>query len=300
MELSLWARFFLVLLLLQLVVRPVLLARGFVRPPRLRVTFRTPADWGATFRDVAITSTDGTELAGWYLPGSNGSVIVLLHGHGGNRLAMTFHAECLTAAGYGLLMVDMRAHGDSGGRRFAYSQAAVDDVIAAVAFAARQPECDGRVGLMGVSAGGTLALVAASQSRAVGAVAADGPSPVSQADFPPAASLIDRAWRYPMERVYQKLVDWFSQTTRCRPLVEALPAIAPRPVMLMASGSGFEQRLAQQLFRLAQDPKGLVEFPQAGHAAGWRKAPESYAQNLTRFFDEALGRGEDDAATLPV
>ncbi len=297
MELSLWARFFLVLLLLQLVVRPVLLARGFVRPPRLRVTFRTPADWGATFRDVAISSTDGTELAGWYLPGSSGAVIVLLHGHGGNRLATTFHAECLTAAGYGLLMVDLRAHGDSGGQRFAYSEAAVDDVVEAAAFAARQPECDGRVGLMGISAGGTLALVAASRSQTVAAVAADGPSLVSRADFPPPAGLVDRAWRYPMERVFGKLVDWFSRTTRCRSLVEAMPAIAPRPVLLMASGSGFEQRLARQLYELAEDPKGLVEFPQAGHAAGWRKAPESYAQNLTRFFDEALGRAGDDSTS---
>lgn len=294
MEFSLWVRFFLVLLVLQLVVRPVLLARGFVRPPRLRVTFRTPADWGAAYRDVAITSADGTELAGWYLPGEPGPVIVLLHGHGGNRLATTFHAECLTAAGYSLLMLDLRAHGDSGGRRFAYSQAAVDDVIAGARFAARQPECDGRVGLMGISAGGTLALLAASQSNVVAAVAADGPSPVTHADFPPPASVFDRLWRYPMERIYQKLVDWFSQMPRCEPLVQVVPAIAPRPILLIATGSGFEQRLAKQLYGLAQDPKGLVELPQAGHAAGWRKAPESYTRNLTRFFDEALGRVDGD------
>ena len=84
MELSLWARFFLVLLLFQLVVRPLYVARaGTCSAPRLRVTFDCcagPGGSSATFRDLAIAEHRRHELAGWSVPGSDGWVIVLLHG----------------------------------------------------------------------------------------------------------------------------------------------------------------------------------------------------------------------------
>ncbi|MCA9868583.1 MAG: hypothetical protein KC410_18995, partial [Anaerolineales bacterium] len=74
--------------LVHVVIRPVMAAFLFTRPPRLRVTFRTPADWGADYRDVTFPGAAGITLAGWHVPSRNGAAVVLIHGHSGNRLAM--------------------------------------------------------------------------------------------------------------------------------------------------------------------------------------------------------------------
>ena len=43
--------------------------------------------------EVTFTGGDGIQLAGWYVPPANGAVIILLHGYGGTRASMLWHAE---------------------------------------------------------------------------------------------------------------------------------------------------------------------------------------------------------------
>ena len=106
----------LILLLLYALLRPLLSAWLFTQPRRVRPADRTPADWGAAYEDVTLSS-DGGHLRGWYVPSRNGAAVVLLHDHGANRLALAPHAAMLTRAGYGVLLLDLRAHGRSDGRR---------------------------------------------------------------------------------------------------------------------------------------------------------------------------------------
>lgn len=75
-------------------------------------------DDGAAITNVEIRATDGTPLRAWKVEpeDSNGSVVLLLHGRGGNRLEMTNYADMLLTRGYGVLMPDARGHGSSGGR----------------------------------------------------------------------------------------------------------------------------------------------------------------------------------------
>ena len=65
--------FFLVVFLL---FRPMQAAWLFVRPPRLRVAYRSPEEWGAAYETVQLTTADGTQLVGWYLPSRNGAAIL--------------------------------------------------------------------------------------------------------------------------------------------------------------------------------------------------------------------------------
>ena len=39
-----------------------------------------PIDFGMVYDDVAARSADGVELAGWYVPGTNGAVVIAQHG----------------------------------------------------------------------------------------------------------------------------------------------------------------------------------------------------------------------------
>lgn len=286
------AQLALFVLLVQVIVRPIMAAYLFTRPPRLRVTFRTPRDWGADYRDVEFAGGGGVALSGWYIPSRNGAAVILLHGHSGNRLATAYHAEALTRAGYGVLMFDLRAHGDSGGRRFVRGLEAVDDVMGAVAFVSRQPDVASRIGVMGISVGGMLAIQAAGRTSAIRAVAADGPILGCVDDLPPPDGLVDRLWRYPMERYYQAAIDWFSRGGPRPPAnVKVLPGLGRRPVWFISTGRGFEQRLTRH-FHNAAPGSQWWEIPRAGHAAGWLAEPEAYAREMVSFFDRALSVGE--------
>jgi pimeloyl-ACP methyl ester carboxylesterase len=275
--------------IVQVIVGPLMSAYLFTRPPRLRATFRTPRDWGAPYRDVTFPGGDGVTLAGWYCPSTNGAAVILLHGHGGNRLAVAFHAEALARAGYGVLMYDLRGHGDSGGRTFSRGKESIDDALGALAFVSRQPDVDGRVGMLGVSAGGMLAIQAAARTQAIRAVAADGPILGTIHDLPPPAGLLDRLWRYPQERYYQSAIDLFSRSPRPPANVAVLPRLNGRPLLLITAGRGLEQRIGRHFQSAAPAVSTrLWELPQATHANGWHAAPEAYAQEIVGFFDRAL------------
>lgn len=275
-------------LFVHVIIRPVMVAYLFTRPPRLRVTYRTPADWGAAYRDVEFTGADGIRLEGWYLPPENGAAVILLHGHSGNRLAVAWHAEALSRAGFGVLMFDLRAHGGSGGRKFVRGVAAVDDVLAATAFLSRQSEVRLGIGVMGVSVGGMLAIQAAARHASIRAVAADGPILGTVDDLPPPAGALDRFWRYPLEKYYQTAIDWLTRCPRPPSNVIALARLARRPILLISTGRGLEQRMTRFLYDAAPGPKQLWEIPGAAHATGWAAEPEAYARKLVGFFDRAL------------
>lgn len=289
-------------LFIHLVIRPLMAAYFFTRPPRLRVTFRTPADWGADYQDVKFPGAGGMMLEGWYVPPRNGAAVVLVHGHSGNRLAVAYHAEVLTRAGFGVLMFDLRAHGSSGGRLFVRGVEAVDDVVAAAAFLSRQPEVRQGIGMMGVSVGAMLAIQAAARNVTIRAVAADGPVLGTVDDLPPPAGVLDRFWRYPLERYYQAAIDWISRSTRPPANTAALARLARRPILLISTGRGLERRLTRLLYDAAAQPKQLWEIPEAGHANGWRAEPLAYGQKIVAFFGRALavdGYTAEDSSDAP-
>jgi alpha-beta hydrolase superfamily lysophospholipase len=76
----------------------------------------------AGFENPAILAKDGAVLRAWSLlpHRGNGNSVILLHGLGDNRMGMIGYAELLLSHGYGILMPDSRAHGQSGGKVATY------------------------------------------------------------------------------------------------------------------------------------------------------------------------------------
>ena len=88
-----------------------LYAYAFTYPARSDVCCITPADKGFEYEEVTLTTNDRLKLVGWYIPSQNRAAVILLHGYGGNRLGVMYHAEALANQGYGVLMYDQRASG---------------------------------------------------------------------------------------------------------------------------------------------------------------------------------------------
>lgn len=94
-------------------------ARAFVR-----------AHYGADLENVEITGKDGVTLNGWYVRPSNanGRDVLMLHGVQDNREGVAGFAPAFLDQGYGVLLPDARAHGESGGTLASYGLRESDDI----------------------------------------------------------------------------------------------------------------------------------------------------------------------------
>ncbi len=108
---------------------------------------------------VAFPSLSGATLHGWLAPGrAGGGIVVLMHGVRANRLAMLQRAVVLHQHGFGVLLFDFQAHGESLGQHITFGHLEGLDAASAVAFA-RQRVPGERIGVIGVSLGGAAALL---------------------------------------------------------------------------------------------------------------------------------------------
>jgi predicted acyl esterase len=121
-----------------------------------------------TKTDQTITASDGAPLATTlYEPATAPPVggwpaIVMFHGIGGTRASMNQIAEQVFApAGYAVLTLDLRGHGQSGGLFDADGPRTVQDVKEELAWLDAHPEIDrAHVGAWGISLGGGLVYAA--------------------------------------------------------------------------------------------------------------------------------------------
>ena len=113
----------------------------------------------ANVQTVRLQTADGVTIVGTYYvpPAQNAPGVILLHMVARNRADWEPLARKLQAAGFAVLAIDLRGHGESGGSR-AWGRMP-QDVVAAQVFLSRQPEVDkGRIAIVGASIGANLAL----------------------------------------------------------------------------------------------------------------------------------------------
>jgi fermentation-respiration switch protein FrsA (DUF1100 family) len=251
----------------------------------------TPADLGFVYRDVNFPGADAVTLAGWYLPSSNRAAVILLHGYGGNRVEMIGRAGILASHGYGVLLYDQRASGASDGAFRTYGWYDTQDLPAALAFVQTQddvnPSC---VGLLGFSQGGQIALRAAAAMPQIRAIIAEEPGFATLDDLPPLNSL-EEQWIVLCYRLGFQGLAWRTGVSAPSGVVEGLPKITPRPLLVIAAGPQEEMgyRLPSHYYELAREPKTLWHVPEAGHGQIPVVRPEEYDDLIVSFFDEAYG-----------
>ena len=134
---------------------------------RPKAWFPEPAPqvaWGS-IRDQRLRTSDGQDIGAWFVEGKDGDntpQILLLQGNKGSRANSLKRAEFLASAGYPVLMISLRAHGDSTGDFNDVGYSACHDVVAAVEFLERKHP--GRsIVVMGVSLGSAAAIFASQE-----------------------------------------------------------------------------------------------------------------------------------------
>src|SRR5215831_5809803 len=87
------------------------------------------------YEDASFTATDGVHLAAWFVFGRPANPPILLcHDLGGSRSQLVNSAIALNKAGFPLLLLDFRRHGDSAPARSTFGMNEKLDVRAAIAW----------------------------------------------------------------------------------------------------------------------------------------------------------------------
>src|SRR5271154_6840120 len=126
--------------------------------------------------DFTIRANDGVELRGWKVvpPAANGDWVLLFHGVSDNRTGDLGHAEFLLRHGYSVVMMDARAHGESGGDMATYGWKERYDTVA-ITSALYSTENVRHLGALGVSMGAAIALQSAAVEPRIEGVVAEDP-----------------------------------------------------------------------------------------------------------------------------
>jgi dienelactone hydrolase len=251
-----------------------------------------PSSVDLTYEEVALRTADGVDLAAWYVPSSNRAAVVLLHGAGSTRSDVLDQAAVLARAGFGVLLIDARGHGGSGGRAMDFGWHGDADIAAATRYLTTRPDVDpGRIGAVGLSMGGEEALGASGSNDVLSAVVAEGAT---------ARNAADEAWlseeyglrgsaQEVLERVQDGVTDLLTSATvpiSSRAAVET--SDGTRYLLITAGDVPGEGHAAAFVEAGAPDRVETWAVDGAGHTGGLRTAPDEWAERVTAFLTAAL------------
>lgn len=260
--------------------------------PRNDLGSTTPAAEGLSYRDVTFRTSDGVRLSAWFLPSINHAAVVTMPGSGSNRSATLGQATVLAQHGYGVLMVDPRGQGRSGGHAMDAGWYGDRDITAAVTFLQQQPGVDAaRIGVLGLSMGGEAAIGAASADPAIRAVVTEGATGRTAADkagYLPGG--VSGAVQRGLDRLTYGTAALLSPAPEPGTLHRAIGQARSTPFLLIAGSKAVDEADAVGYLRTAApDRVQTWTVAGAGHTRGLATAPREWATRVVAFFDHALG-----------
>ena len=260
---------------------PVAVAILATHRPRAVVA---PANLGRPYEHVTLRTSDGLDLAAWYVPSRNGAAVISFP----TRKGKLPQARMLVRHGFGVLLLDARGYDGSEGDSNVFGWGQEKDIDAAVAWLRKQPNVhDGRIGGIGFSVGGEMMLEAAADNAGLRAIVSEGAGARSIRE-----DLIrgPRGWLVvPQAAVQTTALAVLSGTAPPPSLERLVQRIAPRPLYLIYAGrSAAGEDLNLDYFRAASEPKTLWKIPEASHVGGFQARPREYERRVIDFFDGAL------------
>ncbi len=268
-------------------------ASGELIYPAHRAAACTPEQLGLSYERITFRAPNGPALRGWWIPTAlvPQGTIVLSHGYTGDCSPDLIYAPILNRAGYNVCLFDYRGHGASEGNCTSLVFYERQDLMAAIDFLhSRGIE---RVGLLGFSMGGAIALAVAAHCPEVVGV-------ISDSSFGRLRAILENAargrgipsWLIPT-------IAWMVESIASMRLRANLSAadpirwvakISPRPVLIMHGEADADVPVEQahRLYDEAQQPKELWIVPRAKHRQIEQVAEAEYRRRVIDFFDRAF------------
>lgn len=263
-----------------------------LNPMRMQETAAMLQRTGAAKEDIQVQTQDGVAIRGWKIKPSqpNGDWVLLFHGVSDNRTGMLGHAEFLLRHGYSVVMMDSRAHGESGGAMCTYGWKERYDTVSVVN-ALHATEHVRYLYALGVSMGAAIALQSAAVEPRIEAVSAEASfANLREVSYDYAgleiSPLLGRTLFRPasMMAMHEAEKDGGFDVDDVSP--EKAVAARAFPVLLICGTNDrrIPCRHSQRIFNAAKGPKLLWGVEGAGHAAALGTAPVEYENRVVSFF----------------
>ncbi len=245
------------------------------------------ASLGIPHQEVTVPTADGRALSAWYVPSRNGAALLVDHGSGGSRERVVDHVRMLARHGYGVLALDLPGNGESEGHSNGLGDNAQPAIYSGLDFLSSRQDVEPHgIGGFGLSLGAEVLIQAAASDPRLRAVVADGAARPQDArsanELEPLEALVGD-----LQIAVVRGISGMRSSPSLNPLIER---IAPRPVLLVASGAPQEIPTNRVYAEHGGPTTELLELPSAAHTGGLRKLGAQYEQPVIAFLDRALRR----------
>lgn len=270
----------------------------FLRPER-RLIEKTPKDLDMDYEDVKFTTSDGLKLAGWFIPSKKTClpagrkkepVIIFCHGHPANRTELLDLAPAFIS-NYNLLLFDFRGLGESEGLYTALGAKESRDLIGAINYLKTRDDVDiQKIGVLGFSMGGAVALMTAENCSEIRAVVADS----AYANLVKTIEEVGFKGFGPAKKMMTSFSIFMAQKFFNIDIREVSPEESVKklkiPIFLIHARD--DQRISfensKTIYEAAQCPKEFWLVPNGGHEAVWQEKKEEYQKRVLDFFQKHL------------
>jgi dipeptidyl aminopeptidase/acylaminoacyl peptidase len=289
------------------------MATSLTRTTRVRPE-ETPESVGLEYRDVSFTSRGGdARLSGWIITPESGSDspqttargtswVIMLHGDNTNRsdakTGTLGIARALHQRGFGIFMFDLRGRGDSPAAMSSSGYFERLDLQGASDYLVSKGADRSRIGVLGFSLGGAVALLVGSNPNNFGAVVSDS----AFADF-------SLTLRSSMTGIKRPLTIWFrgmefmARSIYGIDIKDISPARSiarsDTPVLVIHGEDDaivpveHARLLGRAIGASFDEIEGGEEtvwiVPNAGHTGSFRTEPKAYIERLVKFYEAHLG-----------
>lgn len=254
-----------------------------------RPIYSTPKDYGLNFQNIEFKTQDGLKLKGWLIiDDETNPTIIICHGFGTNRSDVLVLADFIYRAGYNIFLFDFRGHGASQGWYTSFGYLEQEDLKDALGFLKRNPDIKTKIfGVMGVSMGGSIAIMTAARINDIKAVVADSPYIDLDTSIIRHAGMLLKIPGSFLGRlaIFSYRLRFFTDSSKVSPLKE-ISKISPRAVMIISGAK--DRRMpsveAEKLYLNAGSPKEFFLTLSAGHTESFWQNREEYERRVIDFF----------------
>lgn len=270
-------------------------ASKLVAPVRDFIDY-SPATVSGNWEKVSFKTKDGLALKGWFFPAKSDKVILVIPGYSANW-ANSNHAgvliyKDLLAAGYSVMAIDNRAHGESEGQVFSYGLKESGDVLEAFSYLQSRGYAPVNIGILADSTGTVSTLMAIEGLKDSGPIILDSAASVFKPFIFNILVKEKGVWPVLLPGVDFVLKHfWNINLDLLRP-VDKIAAAKNKDLLLLHGDRDVTVALAesQRLLSVAGPGSKLVIFPGAKHVASYRSDPDLFRKEVFGFIDKSWGK----------
>ena len=226
----------------------------------------TPSDWSMPYEDVYLTTEDGVQLHGWYIPSPQAkNTLLFFHGNAGNISHRADSVAIFHRLGLNVFIFDYRGYGHSQGKPS--EKGLYLDAAAAWRYLSENRKLDHRaIIIFGRSLGAAPAAELAVKVKPRGLIL--------ESSFSSAKAMADRVLPLISNLVY----------LRYRFDTEALMPKVSCPVLVLHSPDDeiIPYTLGRRVYAAAREPKQFVDL-KGDHNSGFLQSQPDYEISLARF-----------------